>query len=461
MQNLEPGVPNQTLPVLHRTQRANRRDREAKALAAPLPPLPPPVLQPHEDFYPDYPEDWIDVTAEACEDYLLPTHAVNVPSRTVYSVAGESAATLQSTPSGVRDSIMALRDIDTELHEHAHTVHGIKDLVLGQNRDVNVLILKKLVLSGSIDHDIFPENVHEFARNYFRQKKDLLIINKNGVLCVQNFPTQRLLHERPCMIVMPQLYQHEILFRVHDAMGHQGISKVVARIQERHTWPGIRRSVGRYVGQCLTCQQVRDKPCDVRFQLKNIQSGYFNELVQYDHLKICPSDNNNTGILVIIDHFSKFAEAVPCSHHDYDAVTTSRLLLQKWFARHGTPTRMQSDNAPNLTAEVSNEFLKAAHVTKVTSTAGHPRTQGLVERQNRTLLTLLRVFCSRRMRGWDQCLDEVMAAYSSTRHLTTGFSPYMPTRGIEKAIPLTFLYPEFAAKSFDTHETYVDHVLAR
>ena len=32
---------------------------------------------------------------------------------------------------------------------------------------------------------------------------------------------------------MPQLYQHEILFRAHDDMGHQDISKVVARIQER------------------------------------------------------------------------------------------------------------------------------------------------------------------------------------------------------------------------------------
>ena len=368
---------------------------------------------------------------------------------------------MQGTPSGVRDSITALKDINTELHEHAHTVHGIKDLILAQNRDVHVLALKKLVLNEPIDHDVFPENVREFARNYYRQKKTLLFINKNGVLCVRYPPNQRPLHERPCMIVMPQLYQHEILFRAHDAMGHQGISKVVARIQERHTWPGIRRSVGRYVGQCLTCQQVRDKPGDVRFHLKNIQSGYFNELVQYDHLKICPSDSNNTGILVIIDHFSKFAEAVPCSHHDYDAVTTSRLLLQKWFARHGTPTRMQSDNAPNLTAEVSNEFLKAAHVTKVTSTASHPRTQGLVERQNRTLLTLLRVFCSRRMRDWDQCLDEVMGAYNSTRHATTGFSPYMLTRGVEKAIPLTFLYPEFAAKSFESHEAYVDHVLAR
>ena len=461
LQNLEPKAPNQLLRVLRRTKRASRRDRQAKAFAAPLPPPPSLALQPHEDAYPDYPEDWIDVTDEAREDYLLPTHAVNVPSRTVYAIAGANPVALQGTPSGVRDSIMALKDINTELHEHAHTMHGIKDLILAQNRDVHVLALKKLVLNESIDHDVFPENVREFARNYYRQKKTLLFINKNGVLCVQYPPNQRPLHERPCMIVMPQLYQHEILFRAHDAMGHQGISKVVARIQERHTWPGIRRSVGRYVGQCLTCQQVRDKPGDVRFHLKNIQSGYFNELVQYDHLKICPSDSNNTGILVIIDHFSKFAEAVPCSHHDYDAVTTSRLLLQKWFARHGTPTRMQSDNAPNLTAEVSNEFLKAAHVTKVTSTASHPRTQGLVERQNRTLLTLLRVFCSRRMRDWDQCLDEVMGAYNSTRHATTGFSPYMLTRGVEKAIPLTFLYPEFAAKSFESHEAYVDHVLAR
>ena len=242
------------------------------------------------------------------------------------------------------------------------------------------------------------------------------------------------------MIVMPQLYQHEIFFRAHDDMGNQGISKVVARIQESHTWPGLLRCVGKYACLSLTCQQVRDKPGDVSFHLKNIQSDYFNELAQHDHLNVCPSDNNNTGIFVIIDHFSKQVEAVPCSHNDYDALKASRLLMQKWFARHGTPTRMQLDNPPNLTAEVSNEFLKASHVTKVTSTAGQPRTQGLVERQSRTLLTLLRVLCSRRMRDWDQCLDEVMGAYNSTKHATTGFSLFMLTRGIKKAIPLTFLY---------------------
>ena len=65
-----------------------------------------------------------------------------MPSRIFYSVAGASAARLQGTPSGVRDSIMALKDINTELHEHTHTVHGIKDLVLAQNRDMHILALK-------------------------------------------------------------------------------------------------------------------------------------------------------------------------------------------------------------------------------------------------------------------------------------------------------------------------------
>ena len=37
----------------------------------------------------------------------------------------------------------------------------------------------------------------------------------------------------------------------------------------------------------------------------------------------------------------------------------------------------------------------------------------------------------------------------------------MLTCGPEKAIPVTYLDPEFAAKSFETHEAYVDHALAR
>ena len=85
-----------------------------------------------------------------------------------YSTEG---AALQNAPTHIKQAVMAIRSVNTELHEHTHTVHGIKDLVLAQNRDVHVLALKKLVQGEDISQDIFPEDVRTFAGNCFKQKR--------------------------------------------------------------------------------------------------------------------------------------------------------------------------------------------------------------------------------------------------------------------------------------------------
>ena len=368
---------------------------------------------------------------------------------------------LRRLPTQCQEQADVLRLVGTELHEHQSTMRGLKDLHLAQNRDVHLLALKKLMKNEPLDDTLFPEDVQDFAKRYYHQKKDLLFLNQNDILCVNYIPQQRAMHVRPCMIVMPQLYQHEILYRAHDESGHQGVGKVLARIQERHTWPGIKRDVVNHIKHCLTCQQTKHPAGNPCYPLQSINSSNFNDLVQFDHLKLCKTTSGNNGLLVIIDHFTKFAEAIPCAHDEYDAQTTAKIILNKWFARHGTPARMQSDNATNFTAEIAQELMKASQVTRVTSTPAHPRGNGLVERQNRTLLTLLRVYTSRRMLDWDEHIDGVLGAYNSTRHATTGFSPYMLQHGAEKSIPLSFIYPEFAAREFESKEEFVEHLLAR
>ena len=121
-----------------------------------------------------------------------------------------------------------------------------------QNRDVHVLAIKKVVAKESIENEIFPENVRVFAKSNYKQKKYLLLINTNGVVCVNYPKSQRALHTRPrmiCMIMMPQLYQHELLFKAHDAMGPQGIASENRRTSRmtRHS-----QNIGQYVNQCLT-----------------------------------------------------------------------------------------------------------------------------------------------------------------------------------------------------------------
>ena len=92
-----------------------------------------------------------------------------------------------------------------EPHEHNNTVHGLKDLLLAQNGDVHVLVIKKLVAKESIDNEISHDNAR-FRVIYYKQNKNLLLINTNGVLCVRYPKSQRNLHASSCMIVMPQLF---------------------------------------------------------------------------------------------------------------------------------------------------------------------------------------------------------------------------------------------------------------
>ena len=51
---------------------------------------------------------------------------------------------------------------------------------------------------------------------------------------------------------------------------------------------------------------------EIRFPLQSIQSSEFNEVVQIDHQKICMTDSGYNQVLVMIDHFTKYVEAVPC-----------------------------------------------------------------------------------------------------------------------------------------------------
>ena len=104
--------------------------------------------------------------------------------------------------------------------------------------------------------------------------------------------------------------------------------------------------------------------------------------------------------------------------------------------------------------------MKRSQVAQAHSTTYHPQTNGLVERQNRTLVSMLRVYCSRYMDDWDRHLPQVMGAYNSTEHSTTGISPHMMLTGHEKALPLTFFYPEYEGKR-TSPQTYVRDVIRR
>ena len=109
--------------------------------------------------------------------------------------------------------------------------------------------------------------------------------------------------------------------------------------------------------------------------------------------------------------------------------------------------------------DLTKEFMKRSHIAQAHSTNYHLQTNGLVERQNITLVNMLGVYCSRYMTDWDKNLPQVIAAYSIKQHSTTGISPLMLT-GREREMPLTFFYPEYEGKR-TSHQAYVKEAIRR
>ena len=265
-----------------------------------------------------------------------------------------------------------------EMKSQMKARYRLSDLLRAQKKDRIMSNLKRWIENGAPDKGDLEEDRYHILRQYFMQKEGRLYQNKDGIVACKRREEDRVLYKYNA-IVLPQLYQTELLFRSHDHMGHQGIDEVYQRILKRFEWPGRKNACEKWVTACLSCQQVKD-PRKLRFPLQSFKSSEFNEVVQIDHQKICMTDSGYNQVLVMIDHFTKYAEAVPCI--TASAEETCDRLVNTWIARHGCPMPFQSDNGTFSVGELTKELMRRSQVAQAHSTTYHPQKYGLVERQN-------------------------------------------------------------------------------
>jgi len=63
-------------------------------------------------------------------------------------------------------------------------------------------------------------------------------------------------------------------------------------------------------------------------------------------------------------------------------------------------------------------------ITSIHTSVYHPQTDGLVERFNKTLKSMLHKFVHEDSRSWDKWLDPLLFAVREVPQASTGFSPF-------------------------------------
>ena len=142
--------------------------------------------------------------------------------------------------------------------------------------------------------------------------------NRDDVLMIRNFKNFRMRRgilyrqideENIDQLVIPDYYRQEKLTSLHDNVGHPGRERTLALLKERFYWPRMSIDVEKHVTKCTRFLR-RKSNVHSRAPLVNITTTYPLKMVCMDYLTIEPA-KGIANVLVITDHFTKFAMAIP------------------------------------------------------------------------------------------------------------------------------------------------------
>lgn len=86
---------------------------------------------------------------------------------------------------------------------------------------------------------------------------------------------------------------------------------------------------------------ARKTPAQRAAPLHQILSSEPLDLVCIDFLPMEPDSKGMTSVLVVTDHFIRYAQAFPSKNQT--AQTVAKILVEKYFIHYGLPARIHSD----------------------------------------------------------------------------------------------------------------------
>ncbi|XP_023191351.1 peroxisomal trans-2-enoyl-CoA reductase isoform X3 [Xiphophorus maculatus] len=273
----------------------------------------------------------------------------------------------------------------------------------------------------------------------------------DGILYRRRHDGDKLIYQ----LILPPKLRPTVLKSLHHDMGHMGIERTIDLVRQRFFWPKMTLEVETFVRTCGRCIR-RKAQIERAAPLINIQTSRPLELLCMDFLTIEPDSSNTKDILVLTDHFTKFAVAIPTPNQK--AKTVAKYLWNEFMVYYGIPERIHSDQGTDFESKLIKELCEVVGMKKSRTTPYHPRGNP-VERFNRTLLNMLGTLEMKQKSKWREYVKPLVHAYNCTRNVVTGFTPYELMFGRCPRLPvdLAFGLPVREQSSI-SHSEYVKNL---
>ena len=272
---------------------------------------------------------------------------------------------------------------------------------------------------------------------------DRLYVTKSGILRHRSSDLDQL--------VLPAKYRPLVLKELHNNMGHLGADRVFDLTRERFYWPRMFTQITEYVTKVCPCLKDRAPNIHTRAPLQNITSTMPLELISIDFLHLERSVGGYEYILIIVDNFTRFAQAYPTRNKE--AKTAADKLFNDFFLRFGFSEKILHDQGREFENKLFHQLEKLMGIKRLRTTPYHPQGNGQTERFNKTIISMLRTLSDKEKSNWKDALNKMTHAYNSTRNSATGYSPFFLMFGRQPKLPIDSMFDQAVEKPSGTTST--------
>jgi hypothetical protein len=164
-------------------------------------------------------------------------------------------------------------------------------------------------------------------------------------------------------------------------------------VKSHYFWLGMKREIDEYISICMECQKVKAEhrhPAGLLQPLPISESKW--EVVTMDFITGLPKTRKqHDSIIFAVDKITKAAHFIPqkTTHKASDVVD---IFLKEVARLHRIPKMIMSDREPKYTSNLWKGMFKGFITNMNFSTAYHPESDGQIERVNKVIEDMLRMY---------------------------------------------------------------------
>ena len=209
-------------------------------------------------------------------------------------------------------------------------------------KDPAICQIIQAIQNKTLDTIKFNQDMSSDLKAFLRIRKQFKL--KQGIL----YRKSQVNDKARLQLVLPPSHTPKAMAGCHDQVGHLGQDRVLELLRDRFFWPGMQMDVAPYINSCPRCIRRKSQPDTA--PLHNMEATQPLELIHLDYLLIEPSKGNIENVVIVTDHFTRYAQAYPPK--TLTVLATAKLLWNNFIIHYGFPNKIISDQGHNFESEL-------------------------------------------------------------------------------------------------------------